>query len=95
MGRPAPASLRACLRAAQHPATAIPCGHCGANSRLPCRLRSTGRPLTAPHDTRTRDWDTVTTTVCPEPTCQVAPGTPCRTTYGGHYPGVHAERRQA
>jgi RNase P subunit RPR2 len=91
MGRPAPAEVRATLRAAQHPATAVPCSHCGARAHLPCRLRHTGRQLPVPHDSRVLDAALVARTVCP--TCQVTTGTPCRTQYDQPYPGIHPSRR--
>jgi hypothetical protein len=49
--------------------------------------------LAAPHDSRIQDADLITRTCCP--TCQVTPGTPCRTDYGQHYPGLHPARRRA
>jgi len=92
MGRPAPAEVRATLRAAQHPATAIPCTHCGAQPHHPCRLRRSGRQLDRPHDTRQLDAAVVMQNVCPA--CQVVPGTPCRRDNDQPYPGVHPERRR-
>lgn len=91
MGRPAPAEVRATLRAAQHPATVVPCTHCGAHAHHPCKLRRSGRQIDQPHDTRQQDADLVNRTVCP--TCDVTPGVPCRTPRGDHYPGVHPARR--
>lgn len=92
MGRPAPADVRATLRAAQHPALATSCTHCGAQPHQHCKLRRSGRTLDRPHDTRQLDAALILRTVCP--TCQVAPGTPCRRNNGQPYPGIHPERRR-
>ncbi|MGW6913743.1 zinc finger domain-containing protein [Kitasatospora sp. NPDC054939] len=85
-----PASLRAHLRALQHPALTVHCGHCGAAPGRPCRLRSTRAVLASPHDSRQTDARLVATAVCPA--CQVEPGIPCRTEAGRPYPGVHPQR---
>jgi hypothetical protein len=92
MGRPAPAEVRATLRAAQHEATAVPCTHCGAKSHHPCKLRRSGRQIGDLHATRQADHALVQQTVCP--TCQVTPGIPCRTERDTPYPGVHNARRK-
>lgn len=93
MGRPVPAEVRTTLRAARHPATIIPCRHCGAREHLPCRLRTTGQQIPTPHDTRQQDVAVITTAVCPA--CQVETGIPCRTSDDRPYPGIHPQRRAA
>lgn len=92
MGRPAPAGIRTTLRAAQHPALVTTCTHCGARPHQHCRLRTTGRVLDRPHDTRQLDAAVVLQNVCP--VCQVTNGTPCRRENGQPYPGIHPARRR-
>jgi hypothetical protein len=92
MGRPAPAEVRATLRAAQHPALITTCTHCGAHPHQHCKLRRSGRVLNRPHDTRQLDAAVVLQAVCP--TCQVVPGAPCRRDNGQPYPGIHPARRR-
>lgn len=90
---PMPDDLRHQLRADQHPARSVPCGHCGAKAHAACVLRKTGRHLTQLHPQRIAEWAR-TTACCPE--CQAEPGIPCRTPEGFQLPAhaVHARRYQ-
>lgn len=83
-------AVRRIVRARQHPARTVPCGHCGAHEHQPCTTRSGKRRLPQPHPGRVADWARATA-CCPA--CQVTPGIPCHD--GGiERPdgAVHAER---
>ncbi|KOG33319.1 zinc finger domain-containing protein [Streptomyces resistomycificus] len=89
-GAPMPDSLRHFVRAAQHPARAVPCPHCGAHAHRPCVLRASGRQLPQPHPQRVSAWAEATA-CCPE--CQVTPEVPCHED-GRARTTVHARRYQ-
>lgn len=73
-GAPMPAEIRHFIRAKQHPARAVPCPHCGAHGRSPCKGRATGRLMAEPHPARISAW--VRASACC-PACQVEPTIPC------------------
>lgn len=89
-GAPMPDEVRSIARAAQHPARAVDCPHCGAHDRGPCTTRSGRRRITdAPvHPARIRAW-VIAIAVCPA--CQVPPGTPC-CVGGREIPDPHPQR---
>ena len=92
-GAPAPDGIRHLVRAAQHPARAVPCPHCGAHEHQPCTTPSKRHRLPdPPHPSRITAWVTATA-VCP--TCQVGPGVACHLD-GWPLPGgqVHPARQQ-
>ncbi|WP_438489512.1 zinc finger domain-containing protein [Streptomyces sp. S186] len=69
-----PDSIRHTLRAAQHPARAVPCPHCGAHEHQPCTTPSKRRLMPQPHPQRVSNWVQI---VACCPACQVEPGVPC------------------
>lgn len=85
---PMPESLRHFMRAAQHPARAVACPHCGAAAHRPCALRKTGRLLPDPHPQRVSAWAQMSA-CCPQ--CQVTPTVPCHE--DGRARGAVHERR--
>ncbi|MBA2951630.1 zinc finger domain-containing protein [Streptomyces himalayensis] len=87
---PMPDSIRHLLRAAQHPARAVDCPHCGALDRRPCTTVSGRHLLPQPHPGRISAWARATA-CCPQ--CQVEPGTPCHDE-GRARTTVHARRYQ-
>ena len=93
-GAPMPASIRHAFRARAHPARSVPCPneHCRARAHQSCVVRVNGRVLEKPHPSRINLW-ALTVACCPEPTCQVTPGTPCHDD-GMALPAVHERRIQ-
>lgn len=90
MNRPMPESIRHSLRAAQHPARAVECPHCGAAPHRPCQSRSKTRVMPQPHPSRVSAWAR-SAAVCP--TCQVEPEVPCHNDgWPLHDGDVHAAR---
>lgn len=89
-GAPMPDSLRASMRAKQHPARQVPCPHCKAPAGKPCQLRTRNQLLTQPHPQRLSAWAEATA-CCPH--CQVTPTVPCHDE-GRARSTVHARRHQ-
>ena len=89
-GAPMPPSLRASMRANQHPARTVPCPHCKAAAGKPCQLRTRNQLLAQPHPQRLSAWAQATA-CCPA--CQVEPQTPCHDE-GRARTTVHARRHQ-
>lgn len=87
-GAPVPEVVRSIARAAQHPARAVDCPHCGAHDRAPCTTRSGRRRMPEPHPARITAW-VYATAVCPA--CQVALHTPCHLD-GRELPDPHPQR---
>ncbi|WP_030304185.1 hypothetical protein [Streptomyces katrae] len=88
---PMPASLRQ-GRPPRHPALAVRCPHCAAAPDMRCTTR-TGRTRVqrlAPCAARL-EAHAIATAVCT--TCQVAPGTECRTPDGRPLGDIHPARR--
>ena len=77
---PMPAALRA-GRPAPHPARTVRCPHCGAAPGARCTTVSGRITKSAPCPARIAAH-AVAHAACPEATCQVAPGHPCRDTNG-------------
>ncbi|MER7507028.1 hypothetical protein ABTX82_01565 [Streptomyces lavendulae] len=93
---PMPAALRA-GRPPRHPALAVRCPHCSAAVDMRCTTRA-GRtrvqrliPCEARLDAHAAVLAVIATAVCP--TCQVAPGTECRTDDGRPLRDIHPARR--
>ncbi|MFB6805420.1 hypothetical protein [Streptomyces sp. NPDC056387] len=84
---PMPAALRA-GRTAPHPARAIRCTHCGAAEGARCTTRSGRITKTKPCPARLTAH-AIAVAVCP--TCQVLPGTECRTPDGRQH-DIHPAR---
>jgi len=93
---PMPAALRQ-GRPPRHPALAVRCPHCSAAVDMRCTTRA-GRTRTVRLDpcparlaAHSAVLAVIATAVCP--TCQVTPGTPCRTDDGRPLGDIHPTRR--